>query len=110
MNSNLWSASSFHADHLTISSENVCLNVRSLDYKNFEIIVLTEEPASLDGASVLVTGPVSPGRNRNIGASVAKGEIFAYIDADAYPRSDWLIESRWLLAEKKMWGLLAARD
>ena len=63
---------------------------KSLDYKNYEIIVLTDEAGSLDGAQVIATGPVSPGKNRNIGASVAKGEIFAYIDADAYPRADWL--------------------
>jgi len=75
---------------------------RSLDYKRFEIIVLTEEPASLDGANVLVTGPVSPGTNRNIGASIAKGEIFAYIDADAYPRSDWLSKAVGYLQEENV--------
>ncbi|MCL5067178.1 MAG: glycosyltransferase [Thaumarchaeota archaeon] len=63
---------------------------RTLEYENFEIILLPDDFAALEGASVVATGSVSPGRKRNIGASVAKGEILAYIDADAYPRPDWL--------------------
>ena len=63
---------------------------RVLDYDNFEIIFLPDDTSSLEGASIVASGAVSPGRKRNIGASVAKGEILAYIDADAYPRPDWL--------------------
>lgn len=62
----------------------------SLDYENYEIIVLADDNATIDGVKVFKTGLYSPGKNRNIGATVAKGEIFAYIDADAYPRTDWL--------------------
>lgn len=74
-------------DELARESVSSC---RKLQYENFEIILLPDDPGSLEGALVVPTGAVSPGRKRNIGASVAKGEIFAYIDADAYPREDWL--------------------
>jgi hypothetical protein len=62
----------------------------TLDYANFEILLLPDRPASLEGTTVIPTGQVSPGRKRNIGSGVAKGEILAYIDSDAYPRKDWL--------------------
>lgn len=61
-----------------------------LDYEKFEIILLPDIPGTLDDVKVVPTGPVLPGRKRNIGASVATGEILAYIDDDAYPRLDWL--------------------
>jgi cellulose synthase/poly-beta-1,6-N-acetylglucosamine synthase-like glycosyltransferase len=64
-----------------------------LDYQNFEIVLLPDAATSsfsLEGTTVVNAGRVSPGRKRNIGAGIAKGEILAYIDADAYPRKDWL--------------------
>ena len=63
---------------------------RELEYPRFEIILLPDQDGSVEGARVLSTGRVSPGRKRNLGASTAAGEIFAYIDSDAYPRRDWL--------------------
>jgi GT2 family glycosyltransferase len=44
----------------------------------------------LDGVNLIVTGPVSPGKKRNIGVQNSKGEYCAFIDNDAYPRVDWL--------------------
>jgi len=64
-----------------------------LEYGRFEIIVLPDHECSLEGARVVATGPVSPGKKRNIGASVARGEVLAYIDSDAYPRRDWLAKA-----------------
>jgi cellulose synthase/poly-beta-1,6-N-acetylglucosamine synthase-like glycosyltransferase len=71
-------------------TKNCVSKCHSLDYPNIEIVLLPDERGFTDGALVFPTGPVSPGKKRNVGASAAKGEVFAYIDADAYPRTDWL--------------------
>ena len=63
---------------------------KELDYKEFEIILLPDSESICEGAKVVPTGPVLPGRKRNIGADVAAGAVLAYIDSDAYPRKDWL--------------------
>ena len=75
------------ADRLT----RECLShYAKLEYEPFEIVLLPDAPCAVEGTKVVPTGSVTPGRKRNIGASVAKGKIFAYVDADAYPREDWL--------------------
>ncbi len=69
-----------------------CINsCKSLDYRNLEIIVLPDDPdGTIDGVKTISTGPVSPGTKRNIGVENSNGEFCAFIDNDAYPRSDWL--------------------
>jgi cellulose synthase/poly-beta-1,6-N-acetylglucosamine synthase-like glycosyltransferase len=74
-------------DDLTIECIKHC---RSLKYEPFEIVLLPDDSSLVEGVKVLPTGAVTPGKKRNMGASVAEGEVFAYIDSDAYPRSDWL--------------------
>jgi glycosyltransferase involved in cell wall biosynthesis len=39
---------------------------------------------------VTPTGPVGPGRKRDAGARIARGEILAFLDDDAYPADGWL--------------------
>jgi cellulose synthase/poly-beta-1,6-N-acetylglucosamine synthase-like glycosyltransferase len=66
-------------------------NCRQLDYDNFEIIVLPDDPSKEAGdIKIIATGAVSPGRKRNIGAKNSAGDFLAFIDSDAYPRRDWL--------------------
>ena len=70
-----------------------CLkHCRSLDYPNFEIILLPDKPLAEDlpGVRVIPTNHVDPSLKRNIGISSATGEICAFIDADAYPTRDWI--------------------
>lgn len=49
---------------------------------------------TLQAAEILIITdkifPGSPGKKRDFGAQKAKGEVFAFIDADAYPDQDWL--------------------
>jgi cellulose synthase/poly-beta-1,6-N-acetylglucosamine synthase-like glycosyltransferase len=62
-----------------------------LDYPNFEIILLPDySTEAIDGVKIIVTGPVAPGIKRNIGVKSSNGKFCAFIDNDAYPRSDWL--------------------
>ncbi len=63
-----------------------------LDYPDFEIMVLPDQVETLDKERVVVipTGAVKPSIKRNLGMKKAKGDIFAFIDSDAYPLQDWL--------------------
>jgi GT2 family glycosyltransferase len=64
----------------------------SLDYPDFEIIVLPDcewnppEPC----VRVIPTGKVRPAEKRDRGAEASSGELLAIIDDDAYPDRDWL--------------------
>ena len=70
-----------------------CLDaLAGLAYPKFEVLVVTDEPADVKRASVryLESGPVGPARKRDQGATAAKGDILAFIDADAFPDRNWL--------------------
>ena len=70
-----------------------CLTaIKKLNYQNYEVILLPDEPMEAVGEGIMVipSGPVGPPLKRDIGAREAKGEIIAFIDDDAYPREDWL--------------------
>ncbi|MCZ7355913.1 MAG: glycosyltransferase [Candidatus Methanoperedens sp.] len=78
-------------DALTLECIHECME---LDYENFEIIVLPDNGSnSIDDVKIISTGGVSPGRKRNIGLKNSTGEFLAFIDSDAYPRKDWLINA-----------------
>lgn len=62
-------------------------------YKNFEIIILPDEPTSekILGVRVIPTWPkLGPADKKDIGVENAKGDIIAFIDDDAYPDKNWL--------------------
>jgi cellulose synthase/poly-beta-1,6-N-acetylglucosamine synthase-like glycosyltransferase len=64
---------------------------KHLKYSNFEIILLPDSlSVEIDAVKIIATGPVSPGIKRNLGVKSSNGEICAFIDNDAFPRSDWL--------------------
>lgn len=62
------------------------------DFTSFEVIVFPDHDtgAALEGVRVIATGPMGPGEKRDLALKYAEGEILAFIDDDAYPRSDWL--------------------
>lgn len=64
----------------------------SLNYPDYEILVLPDSPLSqMDGrVRVLPTGRIGPAAKRNIGIQKAGGEIIAFIDDDTYPERGWL--------------------
>jgi GT2 family glycosyltransferase len=72
----------------------------NLEYSNFEVIVVddrsTDDTARIVqafDAKILKTTEADGGLSaaRNLGLSVASGEIVAYIDDDAYPDEHWLM-------------------
>lgn len=83
-----------------------------LDYPIFEVIVL---PDTYDYTAqfktgkhvfliVLPTGPILPSRKRDRGILEANGDIVAFIDADAYPTSEWLYMATSVLEKDKDLG------
>ncbi len=79
--------------------EECVARCRELDYPDFEIIILPDDP--MQGLSpkgtvpvqIISTGPVSPAKKRDLALQYAKGEILAFIDDDAYPIRTWLKEA-----------------
>jgi len=66
-------------------------HLRRLDYPDFEVIVLPDEPHHWgDDIRVIPTGPVGPAAKRDIALLRAKGTILAFLDDDSYPERDWL--------------------
>lgn len=65
-----------------------------LNYKNYEIIIVSDKQISVKNPKtrVLLTGKkvTGPAEKRDIAIKHAKGEICAFIDDDAYPDKNWL--------------------
>lgn len=65
-------------------------HLASLDYKDYEVIILPDSKEELKGARVIPTDDIGPAAKRDIGAKYANGSILAFLDDDSYPRKDWL--------------------
>jgi cellulose synthase/poly-beta-1,6-N-acetylglucosamine synthase-like glycosyltransferase len=77
-----------------------------LNYDSYEIILLPDDSEELfEGVKVIATGPVSPGVKRNMGVENSRGEFCAFIDSDAYPRSDWLTNAAKYLENPEVAGV-----
>ncbi len=67
---------------------------RKLDYPNFEVLVFSTEPIKRRFPKIrFISDKASrhlPAAKRDLALKYAKGEIFAFIDDDAYPRPLWL--------------------
>lgn len=64
----------------------------ALDYDNFEILIFPDFNSSekFENTKIIPSGAVGPAEKRDMALTHATGEIFAFIDDDAYPRADWL--------------------
>jgi GT2 family glycosyltransferase len=51
---------------------------------------ISNKKSKYKNLKIIETGKVKPALKRNRGMELAKGELFAFIDDDAYPRKDWL--------------------
>ena len=61
-------------------------------YQNFEALILMDKESivSYPKTKIIATGNIGPAEKRDLGAKKARGEIFAFIDDDAYPSANWL--------------------
>lgn len=67
-------------------------HILALDYKDFEVLIFPDFPSgdSFPRTRIIPTGPVGPAEKRDLALSHARGDVFAFLDDDAYPRRDWL--------------------
>ena len=66
--------------------------ILKLDYEDYGIIIL---PDTFNGESfpktrIIATGNIGPAQKRDLALRHSRADILAFIDDDAYPRSDWL--------------------
>jgi len=61
-------------------------------YRNFDVYVVPDEPATIDDGAVQVitSGAALPNRKRLIAAVASSADVIALIDDDAYPDPEWL--------------------
>jgi len=67
-------------------------HILNLDYEDFEILIFPDVDVDekFEKTRIIPTGPVGPAEKRDLALKYAEGEILAFLDDDAYPRSDWL--------------------
>lgn len=89
----------FHSD-LTIGA---CLKaLRAQTYRDFETIIVNSSPEEVTRQIVAEQSPENifkqseirllPHAARNLGVSIARGQLFAFTDPDCIPRPNWLTE------------------
>lgn len=68
--------------------------VEQQTHKNFEVIIIHDLQVKLPKYKwlklVCLNKKVGPADKRDLGAKMAKGEILAFLDDDAYPSPEWL--------------------
>jgi cellulose synthase/poly-beta-1,6-N-acetylglucosamine synthase-like glycosyltransferase len=64
----------------------------TLDYSNYEILVVSNSPLKLsdEQAKVIVTDKVGQAYKKDLGVAHSSGDICAFIDDDAYPSENWI--------------------
>ena len=84
---------------------------QKLNYKDFEVIILPNEVTQNERLlekkypflRLIPTHNITrPAQKRDRGAKEARGEIFAFIDDDAYPTKNWLEQATHLLNTAKV--------
>jgi cellulose synthase/poly-beta-1,6-N-acetylglucosamine synthase-like glycosyltransferase len=82
----------------------------SIQYDNFEVIIILDREEEYDFKGdtrfkILVSGPVGPGEKRNIGAKEAVKDILVFLDDDAYPAADWLMQASRVFDNPQVYAL-----
>ncbi|MBI1910801.1 MAG: glycosyltransferase [Deltaproteobacteria bacterium] len=82
-------------------------NILNLDYENFEVVIFPDSPSAeiFPKTTIIPTGKIGPAEKRDLALKYAKGEIFAFLDDDAYPRKDWLSSAVRHFEDKEVAGV-----
>lgn len=86
-------------------------HLSKLDYKDYEVIVVTDGPIQNDfglgDKFIFISsgGSGNPNVKRNLAASRASGDVLVFLDDDAYPKADWLLKADKLFQDKNMYAL-----
>jgi cellulose synthase/poly-beta-1,6-N-acetylglucosamine synthase-like glycosyltransferase len=85
--------------------------IKKLDYPEFEVLIITDEDESKDydfggrRIKLISSGNVGPGEKRNLGASLAEGEVLAFLDDDSYPEYNWLKNASKVFEDPEVFAL-----
>ncbi|MFH1459885.1 MAG: glycosyltransferase [Candidatus Omnitrophota bacterium] len=81
--------------HFNVNLKKCIEECLKLDYKSFEIIIFPDEPFEnfKNKIKSIPTGPMGPAEKRDMALKHSQADIFAFIDDDAYPEHDWLINA-----------------
>lgn len=67
--------------------------ILELDWSDFEILIFPDKEDkkhSWPKTRIIASGKVGPAEKRDLALKYAKGKILAFLDDDAYPKSNWL--------------------
>jgi len=82
--------------------EECITHCHALNYSNYEVIVVPDQPTDLINVITIPSGEVGPSEKRDLALESAKGDIIAFLDDDTYPQSDWLKNAVKPFAERKV--------
>lgn len=70
-------------------------HILNLKFQDFEVLIFPNQKTkvSFPKTKIITTGEIGPAAKRNLALKYAQGEILAFLDDDAYPRSDWLTKA-----------------
>lgn len=88
--------------------ENI-FHLKQLTYSNFEVTIVTDVLEGFEFGdnrfNELESGKIGPGAKRNLGAKKATGDVFAFLDDDAYPTPKWLNEAYEIFKDENIYAL-----
>jgi GT2 family glycosyltransferase len=72
------------------------IQIQKLSFKEFDVVLLPDKPVKIPDAyqgmpiSIIPTGAINPALKRDQGVKGSEGKYLAFIDDDAYPKTNWL--------------------
>jgi len=84
--------------------KNTLKRIEELEYQDYETIVVLDYEDHLNRENYpkvkfIISGVNTPGNKRNIGIKESSGDFIAFLDDDAYPDNNWLINASRIFIE-----------